>query len=146
MAARTYELRHTVGFEETNLVGNVYFTNHLHWQGRCREMFLRDHCPDLVDDLAGDLALVTLRCGCEYLNELEAFDEVVVRMRLVEQTANRITLGFDYIRLSSNNGGPPKETPIARGEQQIACMRRNGHGLEACPVPASLAKALEQYR
>ena len=29
----TYELRHIVGFEETNLVGNVYYVNHLRWQG-----------------------------------------------------------------------------------------------------------------
>ena len=28
-----YEYRHVVGFEETNLVGNVYFVNHLRWQG-----------------------------------------------------------------------------------------------------------------
>ena len=38
---RYYEYRHVVGFKETNVVGNVYFTNHLEWQGRCREMFLR---------------------------------------------------------------------------------------------------------
>ena len=35
-----YEYPHMVGFEETNLVGNVYYVNYLRWQGRCREMFL----------------------------------------------------------------------------------------------------------
>ena len=39
---KAFEYRHVVGFEETNLVGNVYYVNHLRWQGRCREMFLRD--------------------------------------------------------------------------------------------------------
>ena len=43
--SRAYEYRLVVGFEETNLVGNVYFVNHLRWQGKCREMFLRDHAP-----------------------------------------------------------------------------------------------------
>ena len=38
---RAFEYRHLVGFEETNLVGNVYYANHVRWQGRCREMFLR---------------------------------------------------------------------------------------------------------
>ena len=31
-----YEYRHIVSFEETNLVGNVYYVNYLRWQGRCR--------------------------------------------------------------------------------------------------------------
>ncbi len=41
-----YEIRHTVGFEETNLVGNVYYVNYLRWQGRCRETFLKDQGTD----------------------------------------------------------------------------------------------------
>ena len=45
---RAYEYRHVVGFEETNLVGNVYFTEHLRWQGRCREMFLKEHAPEVL--------------------------------------------------------------------------------------------------
>ena len=43
-----YEYPHTVGFEETNLVGNVYYVNYLRWQGRCREMFLKQHAPDVL--------------------------------------------------------------------------------------------------
>src|SRR5882672_2394132 len=43
--SRAYEYRHIVGFEETNLVGNVYYVKHVAWQGRVREMFLREHVP-----------------------------------------------------------------------------------------------------
>jgi enediyne biosynthesis thioesterase len=75
---RAFEYRHVVGFEETNLVGNVYYANHVRWQGRCREMFLREHAPDVLDALAQDLRLVTLHCSCEYLAELNAFDEVII--------------------------------------------------------------------
>ena len=46
-----YEYRHLVGFEETNLVGNVYYVNYLRWQGRCREMFLLEHAPDVLADM-----------------------------------------------------------------------------------------------
>jgi len=62
---RAYEYMHVVGFEETNLVGNVYFVNHVRWQGRCREMFLRQHAPSVLDDLARGLSLVTTRVSCE---------------------------------------------------------------------------------
>src|SRR5260370_15193181 len=94
---RTYEFRHIVSFEETNLVGNVYYVNHLRWQGLCREMFIRDHPPSVLSELSKGLLLVTERCSCEYFAELFAFDEIVIRMRLTDITQNRMTMSFDYI-------------------------------------------------
>ncbi|HYG63573.1 MAG TPA: acyl-CoA thioesterase [Thermoanaerobaculia bacterium] len=137
---RAYEYRHLVGFEETNLVGNVYYVNHLRWQGRCREMFLRDHAPEVLADLSNGLALATVRCACDYLAELEAFDELLIRMRLGGIAQNRITLLFEYWR---TNHGP--EELIARGEQQIACMRRDGHRTVPTPIPPGLREALKAY-
>ncbi len=137
---RYYEYRHVVTFQETNLVGNVYYTHHLDWQGKCRELFLREYAPDLVENLNSDFSLATVRCGCEYLAELMVFDEVNVRMRLAELVQNRITLAFEYWR--QRNG---TEELVARGEQQVACMRRNGSGLAPAPVPPSLRQALAAY-
>src|SRR5262249_10796842 len=116
---RFYEYRHAVTFEETNLVGNVYYVNHLRWQGRCREFFLRDHAPEVLAELARGLVLITTRCSCDYLAELAAFDEVVLRMRLGGLTQNRIALLFEYWRLRGAG-----EELVARGEQHVACMRR----------------------
>ena len=36
---RAYEYRHVVGFEETNLIGNVYYVNHVRWQGAAARCF-----------------------------------------------------------------------------------------------------------
>src|SRR2546429_7156748 len=95
---QVYEYQYIVGFEETNLVGNVYYVNHLRWQGRCREMFLRDHAPDVLTELTHGLSLVTVRCSCEYLAELFALDTITIRMRLEALTQSRITLAFEYWR------------------------------------------------
>jgi enediyne biosynthesis thioesterase len=138
---RFYEYRHTVGFEETNLVGNVYYTNHLKWQGRARELFLRDHAPDVLEELARGLSLATLRVSCEFLAELNAFDEVIVRMHLGELTQSRVTMLFEYWRTRDG-----REELVARGEQQIACLRRDGEKLLPTPVPKSMREALESYR
>jgi enediyne biosynthesis thioesterase len=138
---RFYEYLHTVGFEETNLVGNVYYVNHLRWQGRCREMFLRDHAPEVVKELEQGLALVTVRCSCEYFSELLAFDNVLVRMGLGGLTQNRITLLFEYWRK-----GAATEELIARGEQQVASMRRDGERMRPTPIPTALKMALQQYQ
>ena len=137
---RAFEYRHVVGFEETNLVGNVYYTNHVRWQGRCREMFLKEHAPDVLRALTTDLRLVTLRCSCEYLAELAAFDEVVIRMRLGSMVQNRLTLLFDYIRSTGDS-----EEIVARGEQEVACMRQTPDGLAPTHIPESLKSALEAY-
>jgi enediyne biosynthesis thioesterase len=137
---RAYEYQHVVGFEETNLVGNVYYVNHLRWQGRCREMFLRDHAPEVLAELERGLALVTVRCSCEYAAELLAFDRVLIQMRLGAFIQNRITLLFEYWRQQ----GQATEL-IARGEQQIACMRREGEKMVPTPVPSALQEALKQY-
>ncbi len=140
---RAYEYRHRVCFEETNLVGNVYYVNHLRWQGRCREMFLRDHAPEILEDLKNGLALATVRCSCDYLIELEAFDEILIRMRLGEVVQNRITLVFEYWRVA--DGADGREELIARGEQQVACMRRQGNETVPTPIPVPLKEALRPY-
>jgi len=135
-----YEYRHIVGFEETNLVGNVYYVNHLRWQGRCREMFLREHAPDVLTELEHGLALVTTRCSCDYVAELSAFDEVIVKMRLGAMMQNRMTMIFEYWRRDDRG-----EELVAKGEQQIACLRREGGNLIPSPVPRSLREALQSY-
>lgn len=141
MIVRPYfEYRHLVGFEETNLVGNVYYVNYLRWQGRCREMFLREHAPELIDDIRQDLKLFTLRCDCEYLAEITAFDELSIRMRLEDLTQTQIEFSFEYVRLRDG-----AEDLVARGRQRIACMRGPNTDTRPAQVPASLRKALEPY-
>ena len=137
---RAYEYRHIVGFEETNLIGNVYYANHVRWQGRCREMFLRDRAPDVIEAIKHGLVLVTTRVACEFMAELVAFDEVILRMRLGGLGQNRITMNFEYWR--HTRGG---EELVARGEQQVACMQREGEQVVPIPVPAQLREALREY-
>lgn len=139
--SKAYEYRHTVAFEETNLVGNVYYVNHMRWQGRCREMFLKEHSPDTLTALRSGLILLTTFCSCEYMSEISAFDEIVIRMRLGSLTQNRMTLLFEYFRI-----GEDSESLCARGEQRIACMRKDGDSIAPAALPESLERALNQYR
>jgi enediyne biosynthesis thioesterase len=135
-----YEYRHLVGFEETNLVGNVYYVNYLRWQGRCREMFLRERCPDVLADIRDDLKLFTLKCECEFFTEITAFDELSIRMRLEDLTQTQIGFAFDYIRLRDG-----LEELVARGRQRIACMRGPNTDTKPARVPSSLRQALSKY-
>lgn len=140
--SRAFEYNHVVGFEETNLVGNVYYANHVRWQGRCRELFLRSHAPGVLAELSGDLALVTTHVTCEYYAELHAFDEIRVCMKLGEIGPGRIAMSFEYRRAGS------RDELVARGEQQVLCMRRSREErgeMEVAEIPPELLNALAPY-
>jgi enediyne biosynthesis thioesterase len=136
-----FEYRHIVGFEETNLVGNVYYVNYLRWQGRARELFLKERASQVLAELQDDLKLFTLKVDCEFYAEITAFDEVSIRMRLVELGQTQLQFAFDYVRLNPDGG----ETLVARGMQRVACMRGPNTATVPARVPDALVRALEPY-
>lgn len=136
-----YSYRHTVSFEETNLLGNVYYTEYLRWQGKCREQFLAEHTPELVERLGRDLQLATTHCECDYFDELNAFDEVDIRMRLESLTRSRIQMGFEYIRVNGEQG----DDVVAHGTQEIAVLSIDDGELSPMEIPEALSEALKQF-
>ena len=139
--SRPYRWRPFVAFEDTNLVGNVYFARFISWQGRCREAFLAEHTPDLLAALARELRLVTLSVSCEFFEELHAFDDVELEMRLAARRGHRLALSFDY-RLARDGASQL----VARGAQEVACMRVAAAGhLEPAAIPDNLALALQAF-
>jgi enediyne biosynthesis thioesterase len=129
--------RHRVSFADTNVVGNVYFTRYLDWQGRCRELFLAERAPDVALDVAhGRLLLVTVACAMDYFEECYVFDDLVIEMTPREIAGNRIGMRFDYRR---------DDADVARGTQTVACMTRNGDGVSPVPVPPALIDAARSF-
>jgi enediyne core biosynthesis thioesterase len=134
---RRYRHRHVVTFDETNLVGNVYFAHYVHWQGHCRERFLADHAPGVLKALTtGDLALVTVSCAMSYYAECFALDEIEVAMTLRSASGNRIVMDFDFRR---------GDQLTAQGTQTVACMRRADGRVAPAEIPADLARALHAF-
>jgi enediyne biosynthesis thioesterase len=103
-------------------------------------MFLRDYAPEVLTNLNRGLALVTTRVSCEYLAEISAFDELVIRMSLGSLKQNRITMLFDYWRRTRAG-----DELVAHGEQEIACMQREGKQMLPTPVPEILRQALKPF-
>lgn len=133
-----YLFHHTVTFDETNLVGNVYFAHYLHWQGHCREQFLFDHVPSVVAGLQdGSLALVTASCEMTYHDEAFARDEIVIEMTPRETAGHRMGMHFAFRRA---------EQLLATGSQTVACMQREGTALRPVPLPVELVTAAGRFR
>lgn len=137
MTRPTFDLHHVVTFEETNLVGNVYYSNYFSWQGRCREMFLREHAPTTLAELqTGELRLVTAHASCDYVDEFKAFDEIQIRLSLNRFIAYGISLNFEFCRAHET---------LARGRQDIKFMRRQGARWELADIPDQLMAAARHY-
>jgi len=98
--------------------------------------------PGLLASLGQDLTLVTTHVSCDFLEEVSAFDEIVVRMTLAAVAGHRVSMRFEYWRTGSAGG----ERLVARGTQEIACMQRTAGQLHPVPLPAALALALSDYR
>ena len=125
MTSKFFETVHIVTFEDTNLVGNVYYSNYFSWQGRAREMFLRTYAPDTLHELqTGKLRLVTAHASCDFADEFEAFDEVVIRMHLLKLIPFGVSLGFEYALQQGIKDGESSHSVVARGRQDIKFLRR----------------------
>lgn len=140
-AEKYFEIRHQVAFEETNLVGNVYYTNFLRWQGRCREMFLAQNAPSMVEEFQRGMTIATVHCSCDFFEELMAFDMVSIRMFLKHVRQNRLRLRFEYWKLDRGGG----EQLVARGEMELAFLRRTENGAVPTPLPTEMRDALRPY-
>lgn len=135
-----YEYRHIVSFDETNLVGNVYYANYIRWQAQCREMFFLEHTPDILDELRGNLQLFTLRSECDFLGEISAFDHLSIRMRVTDLTQTQIEFTFDYFLITEET-----DSLIASGRQRVACLRAKNGRTAPVRVPELLRKSTEAY-
>jgi len=95
---RAFEYRFQVSFEETNVVGNVYFANYFVWQGKCREAFLAKYSPQVLADFADGHGMITKDSSCEFHRESFAFDNLLIRMSLDKINRTSITMNFQYYR------------------------------------------------
>lgn len=145
MARRSFDLHHVVTFEETNLVGNAYFSHYFRWQGQCREMFLREFAPQALADLAsGELRLVTAHASCDYFDEFTAFNQVCIRMSLNRFIPFGVSLDFEYGSYSGA-GADRSFDCAARGRQDIKFLRRDGDAWVLFEVPAYLMEVFLRY-
>jgi enediyne biosynthesis thioesterase len=130
-----YEYRHVVATAETTAAGIADLISYLRWQGHCREGFLREEAPDALTE---GMCLQTVKAECEYFFDLNAEDELSVRMRLEELTRTQLQFTFDYVRLHA--GG---ENLAARGRQRVECqVIANAETVE---IPVPLRVALRPY-
>jgi enediyne biosynthesis thioesterase len=135
---RPYLFETHVSFQETNLVGNVYFAQYFAWQGKCREAFLRDNARQVLDDFRRGFGMITKESTCRYMREAFAFDHVLIEMFLEDLTRVGVTMRFDYYRV-----GPGAEREmLAQGSQTAMWVSPQHH---VVMMPDYLYDAIQAY-
>jgi enediyne biosynthesis thioesterase len=146
---RHFEYRFSLGFQETNVVGNVYFANYFLWQGKCREDFLRRYAPQVLQDFKAGYGLITQECSCVFHEEAFAFQSILIRMGLERLTRTGMSMSFDYYRddgseeaESSRSHARDRLTLLAQG-RQAALWVSPEHRVAL--LPDYLYRAIQQF-
>lgn len=142
---QSYLYEHVVTFEETNALGNVYFSNFVRWQGVCRERFLKDQAPELIQQFGDSLRIATLECSCCYYWELYPFDRVFIEMYLDDSERAGNATQSDVLRICFKywKEAQPQRLLAAEGEQKIAFLYfRTPDTWERGHLPEALKAAL----
>jgi len=134
---RFYDYRLTVSFAETNVVGNVYFANYFVWQGKCREQYLCDYAPQVLEDFKVGYGMITKNSSCDYHNESFAFQKILVQMSLDKLTRTGMSMLFDYYREEED-----QRVLLAQG-RQTALWVNPEHKVSM--MPKYLYEAIENY-
>ncbi len=134
---RPYRYPLVVSFQDTNVVGNVYFAQYFAWQGKCREAFLREHTPQILDDFKAGFGIITKDAQCQFVREARAFDELLIEMFLDDLTPLSVTMRFDYYRRESTG-----RVLLAQGSQSTMWVNPE-HRLSV--MPDYLYRAIQDY-
>lgn len=87
--------------EDSNLVGNIYFSNYYKWQARVRDQYLAMKFPDRFS-LSSSGDFVCVHAEVHHLQEAMPFEIIEVSMYLYELFAEGFTLYFEYHSVSEH--------------------------------------------
>lgn len=107
-----FEYHHRVTFVDTNMVGNVYFATYFIWMGKCRDLVMADHYPQIRDHIKNGFGFATEYAHIDFLHETFMFDNVLVRMTIKDLTRTRIEFVYEFIHEGNN-------TTLAKGAQAV---------------------------
>jgi len=101
--------------EDSNLVGNIYFSNYYNWQARVRDHYLATKLPDISSrNPGGDF--VCVHAEVHHLQEAVPFEIIEVSMYLYKIFTEGFVLYFEYYIVS---GQGERMRKIAHGQHGV---------------------------
>jgi acyl-CoA thioesterase FadM len=124
---------------DSNLVGNLYYSNFASWQGHVRDLFMHRLIPEYYRG-KGELGeLLCTSFSLDYLREAMPFDRIEVKMYLGAVYESGVDLAFEYHRIEPDES----RTKLAIARHSAVWATRDGAGTYVpAPWPQPVMDAL----
>lgn len=134
---RVFQTEVTVTLKDTNVFGNVYFSNYIQYQGVVREKFFLEKVPDLHELLtANSLRLVTIDTYNKFISN-SYFGDIL----LVELTTSEINGASCRLNITFKNKATGEL--VGEGYQRVCIVGATGRVMR---IPAQLLDILDFYQ
>ena len=127
--------------EDSNLVGNIYFSNYAKWLGRTNDLYFYKLIPEYYK--GGDEEFICLSCDIDYLSEAMPFDKILVKMYLETLYQGGADFHFEFYLIENNQ----KRRKLAYARYNAAWMKwRNQSNHTVVNLPPGIIKRLKNLR
>ena len=121
--------------QDSNLIGNIYFSHYFKWQRQVRDALFVRLCPKLVTSAAEGEPLGVF-CSSTHLREAMPYDEIVVKMSLRGLYRNGMRLMFEYFKKEGD-----KQVKLASAFHDLV-WSKPGRRPEPMPLPSEVVKEI----
>jgi enediyne polyketide synthase len=130
----------STSLQDSNLVGNLYFSNYSAWQGRLRDRFLHEIAPECFDLRQLGAQPECLFFSTHHLREAMPFDSIEAQMSVKAMYDGALDLWFDYYRVDMTG----TREKLAVGEHRIALVSTSQDSPQVVPWPARAQQRLRR--
>jgi enediyne polyketide synthase len=124
---------------DSNLVGNLYYSNFASWQGHVRDRFMHRLIPEYYRGKGERGELLCTNFSLNYLREAMPFDRIEVKMYLGAVYESGVDLAFEYHRMEPDES----RTKLAIARHSAIWAARDEAGTYApAPWPQPVMDAL----
>ena len=132
--------------DDSNIVGNVYYSRYFHWQWRTSDLFLYSVAPQLVAnivDLGNVRELIPLNSHIEFVRDAFPFDRIRTELAVIRSTECAATFQFTHYRVHENG----QQEKLSVGLQDVVWVRRTPTGSPVPePFPLAVREAIQRGR
>lgn len=131
---KTFKMDHIVSIGDTNLLGNMYFSNFFQLQGKIRELWVRNNVLNL-NIILPQIILVTKEAKNHFIKDFYLFDEVEIHTYFINKNKASVDLFFLFFNKNT------KELH-SYGSQVIVFADRNH---KICRIPKDFDNAIDLF-
>ncbi|HEY9885761.1 MAG TPA: hypothetical protein V6C96_00735, partial [Vampirovibrionales bacterium] len=132
--------RFQTGIFDSNLVGNLYYSNYYDWQAKTTERYLFKFIPEIFTNQGKLGEFICLESKVNHIQEAMPFEEIVVKVYLENLYSNGFKLFFEYFSCGMGDGNT--ERKLASGSNTFIWAKRTDE--HSAPSATTLPPKLKQ--